>query len=243
MEIVLRQHRFSLGKQRVCIPFHRRKNASSRDIIHDDNRMSHSMFKKLLGARDASDSVPPDIADQQQLTQLDASLLTGLLCDAECITPMSPQEAKIATSYMHARQYVDGDMIIREGDKSSTSYMLWILHGEAVVEALSTSLSNPIVVTVLGAGTTLGELSLMDGGARSLSCTASGDTRCAVLTKRMLQNMAKDHPEVATKLMSIIFIGVSVRLRDLTEKLKRYVRLNQSMSEELRETMTMQVLR
>jgi hypothetical protein len=36
---------------------------------------------------------------------------------------------------------------------------------------------------------------------------------------------------------------VSVRLRDLTEKLKRYVRLNQTMNEELRETMTMQVLR
>jgi CRP/FNR family transcriptional regulator, cyclic AMP receptor protein len=112
-----------------------------------------------------------------------------------------------------------------------------------VVEALSTNLSSPITVTVLGPGTTIGELSLMDGGVRSLSCTASGNTRCATLTKRMLQNMALDHPQVATKLMSIIFIGVSVRLRDLTEKLKRYVRLNQTMNEELRETMTMQVLR
>jgi CRP-like cAMP-binding protein len=156
---------------------------------------------------------------------------------------MSRQEAKIAASYMRARQYADGDVILKEGDKSSTNYMLWILDGEAIVEALSTSLNNPITVTVLGPGTTLGELSLMDGGMRSLTCTASGNTRCAALTKRMLQNMALDHPEVATKLLSIVLIGISMRLRDLTEKLKRYVRLNQTMNEELRETMTMQVLR
>lgn len=201
------------------------------------------MFKKFLGGRDAPDSVPPGMSDKQEIEALDASVLIGFLCDAECITPMNRQEAKIATGYMRARQYADGDTILKEGDTSHTHHMLWILNGEAVVEALSTSMSSPITVTVLGPGTTLGELSLMDGGARSLTCTASGTTRCAVLTKRMLQNLAQDHPEVATKLMSIVFIGVSVRLRDLTEKLKRYVRLNQTMTEELRETMTMQVLR
>jgi CRP/FNR family transcriptional regulator, cyclic AMP receptor protein len=214
-----------------------------RDIIHTENDVSNSMFKKLLGTREPSAIQAPEATALQEMEALDASRLIEFLCTAECITPMSRQEAKIASSYMRARQYSDGDVILKEGDKSNTNYMLWILDGEAVVEALSTNLSNPITVTVLGPGTTLGELSLMDGGVRSLSCTASGNTRCAALTKRMLQNMALDHPEVATKLMSIIFIGVSVRLRDLTEKLKRYVRLNQTMNEELRETMTMQVLR
>jgi CRP/FNR family transcriptional regulator, cyclic AMP receptor protein len=214
-----------------------------RDIIHAPNDVSNSMFKKFLGTRDPSATQPPEASALNEIEALDASRLIEFLCTAECITPMSRQEAKIASSYMRARQYSDGEVILKEGDKSNTNYMLWILDGEAVVEALSTNLSSPITVTVLGPGTTLGELSLMDGGVRSLSCTASGNTRCAALTKRMLQNMALDHPEVATKLMSIIFIGVSVRLRDLTEKLKRYVRLNQTMNEELRETMTMQVLR
>ncbi len=214
-----------------------------RDIIHRQNDVSNTMFKKFLGTRELSATQDPNAAALHEMEALDATLLIEFLCTAECITPMTRQEAKIASSYMRARQYTDGDTILKEGDKSNTNYMLWILDGEAVVEALSTNLSSPITVTVLGPGTTLGELSLMDGGLRSLSCTAAGNTRCATLTKRMLQNMALDHPEVATKLMSIIFIGVSVRLRDLTEKLKRYVRLNQTMNEELRETMTMQVLR
>ncbi len=201
------------------------------------------MLKRFLGARDPSATAPVEVPSQQEIETLDATMLIGFLCEAECITPMNRQEAKIAASYMRARQYADGEIILKEGDSTSTSYMLWILDGEAVVEALSADLSTPITVTVLGPGTTLGELSLMDGGARSLTCTASSHTRCAMLSKRMLQNMMLDQPEVATKLMSIVLMGVSVRLRDMTEKLKRYVRLNQTMSEELRETMTMQVLR
>jgi CRP/FNR family transcriptional regulator, cyclic AMP receptor protein len=218
-------------------------NASARDIIHTLYAVSRCMFKKFLGNREPSANPLPEASAADAVAELDASLLMEFLCAAECISPMSRQEAKIASSYMRARQYGDGDTILKEGDKSDTHYMLWILHGEAVVEALSTALNSPITVTVLGPGTTLGELSLMDGGVRSLTCTASGNTRCATLTKGMLQRMAIEHPDIATKLISIIFIGVSVRLRDLTEKLKRYVRLNQTMNEELRETMTMQVLR
>ncbi len=201
------------------------------------------MFKKILGAREPSDALTDEASKQRDMEALDAELLTGFLCSAECITPMTKSEAKIAASYMRARQYADGDIILKEGDKTSTSHMLWILHGEAVVEALSVSASNPITVTVLGPGTTLGELSLMDGGPRSVACSAAGATRCAVLTKRMLQNMLQEHPEVASKLMSLIFISVAVRLRDLTEKFKRYVRLNDTMTEELRDFIPAKTLR
>ncbi len=201
------------------------------------------MFKKILGTREPSDALTDEASKQRDMETLDAELLTGFLCSSECITPMTKAEAKIAASYMRARQYADGDIILKEGDKTSTSHMLWILHGEAVVEALSVSASNPITVTVLGPGTTLGELSLMDGGARSVTCSAAGATRCAVLTKRMLQNMLQEHPEVASKLMSLIFIGVAVRLRDLTEKFKRYVRLNDTMTEELRDFIPAKTLR
>jgi CRP/FNR family transcriptional regulator, cyclic AMP receptor protein len=165
------------------------------------------------------------------------------LREAKSIVPLTQQEAKIAASYMRARQYATGQIIIKEGDKTSTNYMLWILDGEATFEASAAQESGPIVVTVLGAGTALGEMGLMDGAARSLTCTASAPTRCAVLTRLMLQNMCTDHPEVAAKLMSIICIGISARLRDLTDKFKRYVRLNNAMNQELRESMPMQTFR
>jgi CRP/FNR family transcriptional regulator, cyclic AMP receptor protein len=194
------------------------------------------MLKRILGVREPSAAATTDSTKQREIETFDAEVLTSFLCDSKCIIPMTKSEAKIAASYMRSRQYADGEVILREGDKSNTAHMLWILNGEAVVETLSSSKSNPITVTVLSPGTTLGELSLMDGGTRSVTCSAAGSTRCAILTKLMLQNMLQDHPEVASKLISIIFISVAYRLRDLTEKFKRYARLNDTMAEELRDS-------
>lgn len=201
------------------------------------------MLKKIFGARAAATAAPSDASSAKELQILDAELLVGFLCEAKSIVPLTQQEAKIAASYMRARQYTTGQVIIKEGDKTNANYMLWILDGETTFEASGAHESGPIVVTVLGPGATLGEMGLMDGAARSLTCTASAPTRCAALTRLMLQNMCADHPEMAAKLMSIICIGISVRLRDLTEKFKRYVRLNNAMNEELRESMPMQTLR
>jgi CRP/FNR family transcriptional regulator, cyclic AMP receptor protein len=202
------------------------------------------MFKpKSKSSSLAVDKSAAIAAQQIEIEALDKLLLISMLCDAKSITPMTRAEARIAASYMRARQYADNQVLVKEGDKTDSDYMLWILHGEAVVESLPTSDSAPITVTVLGPGTTIGELSLMDGGPRSLTCTASGDTRCAALSQRMLHRMAQEHPEVAVKLISSVLIGVAVRMRDLTEKLKRFVRLNKTMNDALVETTIMQVLR
>ena len=82
------------------------------------------------------------------------------------------------------------------------------------------------MVSVLGPGTALGEMSLMDGGVRSLTCTATATHAAPPDQTACCKPWRSEHPEVAAKLISIIFIGMSVRMRDLTEKLKRYVRLN-----------------
>lgn len=201
------------------------------------------MFKSRSNTPAQTSPPPADASRQQEIEALDKELLVSMLIDAKCITPMTRAEARIAASYMRARQYSDNQVLIKEGDKTDSDYMLWILHGEAVVESLPTNNTSPITVTVLGPGTTIGELSLMDGGPRSLTCTASGHTRCAALSQRMLHRMAQEHPEVAIKVISSVFIGVAVRMRDLTEKLKRFVRLNQTMNDALQETTIMQVLR
>lgn len=211
--------------------------------IQTKDYAGHIMFKSKTSASASSASVSTDDAHQLEIQELDKELLIGMLCGAKCMTPMTKAEAKIAAGYMRARQYSDNDFLVKEGDNTNSDYMLWILHGEAIVESLPTSDTAPITVTVLGPGTTVGELSLMDGGPRSLTCTASGDTRCAVLSQRMLQRMAKEHPEVAIKVISGVFIGVTARMRDLTEKLKRFVRLNQTMNDALLDSTITQNLR
>lgn len=212
-------------------------------IIFIQNITLTSMFKSKSRVPEQINAASANDLRQKEIETLDRETLVSILCNSKSIALITRAEASIAASYMRARQYSDGKALVLEGDTEHCDHMLWILHGEAVVEALPTSSSAPITVTVLGPGATIGELSLMDGGPRSLTCTASGDIRCAVLTQTMLQRMGQEHPEVALKLVSSVFIGMTLRMRDLTEKLKRFIRLNQTMNDALLETTIMQVLR
>jgi CRP-like cAMP-binding protein len=200
------------------------------------------MLKKIFGSPATPHQKPQAPRAGDALQDADIELLGGFLAAARSIIPLSLKETTTAASYMHVREYASGVVILKEGDKINCDYMLWILDGETTFEAAAHE-SAPIMVSVLGPGTALGEMGLMDGAARSLTCITTTPTRCAILTKQQLQAMCSQHPEVAAKLMSIICIGIAVRMRDLTEKFKRYVRLNNAMNEELRESMPMQQAR
>jgi CRP/FNR family transcriptional regulator, cyclic AMP receptor protein len=193
------------------------------------------MFKFFSRSRQKPDHRAVDSSGLSVLKGSDVTLLTEFFCNTTSVIPMSRQEASIAASYLRVRKYATDEVIIRAGDKINTDYMLWILEGEASIEASAASAGIPIFMTVLGAGNTLGEMGLMDGEVRSVNCVASAPTRGALLSKSMLQNLCIDHPAVAAKLMSIVCMGISVRLRDITEKFKRYVQLNRALSDELNE--------
>ena len=79
-------------------------------------------------------------------------------------------------------------------------------------------------MTVMEPGSTMGEMGLMDGGRRSATCIACSTLRCAMLTHTALMQLTAEHPEVAARLMSIVCIGISNRLRDVNEKIQAVCR-------------------
>ncbi|MGA8516444.1 MAG: cyclic nucleotide-binding domain-containing protein [Burkholderiaceae bacterium] len=191
------------------------------------------MFNFFSRSRQKPSPRQADLPGVQALTAFDIELLTGFLCRTTSVLPITKQEAALASRYFCARHYHVNEIIIRAGDNVNTDHMLWILDGEASIETRIHTADAPIYMTVLGAGSALGEMGLIDGSIRSVNCIASAPTRCAILTKDMLQALCNEQPAVAAKLMSVICIGVSVRLRDITEKFKRYVQLNRALSDEL----------
>ena len=124
-------------------------------------------------------------------------------------------------------------MFIREGDEEDTGFMVLVLDGEVTVENIVVSRVSPITLTVLGPGSMHGELGLIDGLPRSASCTASSDLRCAILTREGMLQLLKDDPRIGAKLMMAISMRIGDRLRDNTEKLKKYVQLTKTMQQEI----------
>ena len=166
------------------------------------------------------------------LNSLDQALAVQFLCRNDSVMSLSPEEAVQVTRYLLPRQYTAGEVLVRQGDEQC-NYMLWILQGDATIEAVTANPLDPLTMTVLQPGSTLGEMGLMDGSRRSVTCTASSAVRAAILTRQALRTLSSRHPEIAVKLLSLVCMGISVRLRDVTDKFKRYVMMTHAMRDEL----------
>ena len=189
------------------------------------------MFKGFFGS-DADPGVDVLVA----LTSADRQEMVNILCNAASMMPFTTAEARVATTYMSSRSYHELEVIIEEGGRTNLDYMLWVLDGEVTFEGLTGGgVGQPITVNVIGAGSALGAMSMVDGQPRSLHGVATMPTRCAMLTRAQLQKLCREQPNIGNKLMAVLCLIFSQTLRSLTTKFKCHVRLNNVLSEELRE--------
>jgi CRP/FNR family transcriptional regulator, cyclic AMP receptor protein len=160
-----------------------------------------------------------------------------MLTANSALMQLSHQEARAVVAYMRPRKIPEGTTFIREGDTQDTGFMLLVLDGEVTVETIVVSRTAPITVTVLGPGSLIGEMGLLDGSPRSASCIAMSNLRCAMLTREGLNQLLYDDPRTAAKLMMAISLRIANRMRESQEKLKLYAQLTQAMNEEINDLM------
>ena len=188
------------------------------------------MLKKLLNKKISfSFDEVPDLKKGYEAADLAAELLIA----PSALTPLSPKEARLVVRYMQPQLIAQDTIFIREGDKRDTGFMLLLLEGEVTVENIVVSREDPIIISVLGPGSLIGELGLLDGGPRYATCTASTPVHCAVFTREALQRLMADEPSIAAKLILAMASRMAQRLRENTDKLKMYVQLTQAMQQEL----------
>ncbi len=147
--------------------------------------------------------------------------------------PLSLAQARLVARHMRPQKIAQGTVFIHEGDAINTSLMFFVLSGEVVVEAIEYTRDDPMTMTVLGPGSILGELALLDGSPRSASCTASTALCCATLDRPGLMALVAEHPEVGARLVMSMALRMADRLRDNTVKLKKYVQLTRMLQDEL----------
>jgi CRP/FNR family transcriptional regulator, cyclic AMP receptor protein len=206
-----------------------------------------SILSKILSRKpeDAPETQPhsrfESPAMRQRLRALEGSAAADraaeMLTAPTALMQLTPEEARVVVSYMKPHRIAEGTTFIKEGDKDNTDFMLLVLDGEVTIESIVVSRTQPITVTVLGPGSLIGEMGLLDGAPRSASCTTLSTVRCALLTRQALNQLLKDDPLTGAKLMMAISMRIAERLRDSQEKLKLYAQLTQAMNEEINELM------
>ncbi|RYF41335.1 MAG: cyclic nucleotide-binding domain-containing protein [Comamonadaceae bacterium] len=193
------------------------------------------MLRRLFGPT-PHDGADPRVA-RQRLRRIagssSADRAAAMLSAPSALMQLDQREARTVVAYMRPHRIPEGTTFIREGDTDDTDFMLLVLDGEVTVETIVVSRTEPITVTVLGPGSLIGEMGLLDGAPRSASCIAMSDLRCAILTRKALKQLLDDDPRTAAKLMMAISTRIAQRLRENQDKLKLYAQLTQAMNEEI----------
>lgn len=156
-----------------------------------------------------------------------------LLRAPNALSQLGEAEALTVVGFMAPQRFRRGDTLIAEGEKQDTGYLLLVLQGEVTVETLSVNRQAKRTMTVLGPGSIIGEIALLDGAARSASCIAATTVTCAALSRDALEAMIEQEPRAAAKLMTAVSHVLAERLRDSGEKLRLYAQLVRTMQGEI----------
>lgn len=156
-----------------------------------------------------------------------------LLRTPTALAQLSPEEAACVVSFMRLVGFSPGAMIIREGDQLETGYMLLLLSGEVSVQTRDAGSDQPVEISVLGPGSLIGEMGLLDGAPRSASCVAASRIEAAALSRGALDLLIEQHPQVGAKLMVALSQRLGDRLRATGQQLGMYVHLLQNMQSEI----------
>lgn len=123
----------------------------------------------------------------------------------------SRQETEALCQFMHCFAAPRDAVLLAEGDEGD--YLLLLLSGQAEVRKQPQA-GPPVVIATVGPGTSLGEMSLIDGERRFATCTNIVPMDFAVMTRADLNEILVVYPRLANKfLIKLLQISVN-RLRD-----------------------------
>lgn len=157
-----------------------------------------------------------------------------LLITRSALEELSLADAAKVVGYMELRGIEAGTVFVREGETEGNDHMLLVLDGDLSVENSSLQDDDDnLVVRLLGPGSLIGELGLLDGGPRSASCIASSDMLVAVLSREHFRQLLTDEPRIGSLLLLAMSKRMADTLRETNRKLKLFAQMNKVLSEEL----------
>jgi CRP/FNR family transcriptional regulator, cyclic AMP receptor protein len=128
----------------------------------------------------------------------------------------SRREIEALCQFMHCFAASRDTVLLREGDTGD--YQLIILTGRVSVRKQNSE-GQLIDLATAGPGTSLGEMSLIDGAPRFASCVTTEPTDFAVMTRADLNEFMVIHPRLANKLFIKLMQILVFRLRDTGNRL------------------------
>lgn len=148
-----------------------------------------------------------------------SSSIEKLLPRLEVFNFVEKEDYSTLESYMFTYDYEKGAYVFKEG--AHGGYMFFIADGE--VEIIKQFDTAKHTIATLGAGRSVGEMSLIDGAPRSATARAKTALKLIVLKREDFNKLNAENPAIANRILMGIASLLSHSLREtnnrFTEKL------------------------
>lgn len=145
-----------------------------------------------------------------------AEIPTLFLQNHNIFKDLIPQELEIIKKFLNMTEVDMGQVIFKQGSPAES--MCLVLSGE--LEILKAAPDGKLVkIAVIGDGQSVGEMALVDGMVRSATVKAAMLTTIVVLKRSDFDEILKQYPRIAAKLMKGIARHISINLRKTSDQL------------------------
>ena len=163
---------------------------------------------------------------QSILEQLGAGItfrdrLCAMLEGIQMFGDFNRQELEVFANYMQAYEASRGTEVFKEGGREG--YMCFVVEGKLDI-LKEAEYGEPAKITVVRAGKTIGEMSIIDGLPHSASARVAEQATLVMLTKTNFERICEDHPALALRLLVKISRLMSLRLRQTSGVLVSYLK-------------------
>ena len=157
----------------------------------------------------------------------------AMLVTEGALVELSAADARTIVNYMRPSLVDAGAVVIREGESLKNDFMALVLDGEVTIENSVSAAHDSMVVSVMGPGSLIGDMGILDGGPRSATCIAATDLALAVLTRDAMTRLLDDHPSVAARLLMAMSKRIADHLRETNRKLMAFAQVGKALQQEL----------
>lgn len=133
---------------------------------------------------------------------------------------LQPDELQTIEKYMFFNKIEPGEFVFKEGEKGD--YVCFVASGALDVIKLNQN-AQPVVITTLAKGGSIGEMALIDKLTRSASVRACTPASLIVLTRKGFDLILKLHPEIGIKILKGVASLLSINLRKTSDKLAEFM--------------------
>lgn len=145
-----------------------------------------------------------------------------MLEQVEMFRDLSRQDIDRLSSYVQAYQAKPGAKLLREGDREA--YMFILVEGKLDVFKQQGDGGEEKKIATVRAGKTIGEMSVIDGMPHSATVVVVEPAKLLLITKRNLDLLTEQAPDLGVKLLRRLAQLMSLRLRQTSGVLIDYLK-------------------